>query len=379
VDGYAMAFVTEQMITTALGAGAVSKVGAATKTALAATRAGRVVLAGVAAVSKFNTRAVGIVINLAKNNPLSEQVVKAAKAMVDRVAGLPTRINGKSVGEIVSATVDRLDSYYDEFLRVGKPIDDFGVRAHEQLAKLLERDLGFFPGEKALRGNVRLYEKLVVEGADRYEDVLLFFKRPDGTIAKEELKASLEALHDATRNVNDLAHKYPIFQVRGVDGIQPEAYRVFNSAAIASEGSSETVLSYVKRTRRLPPRESPPTNPSARPSGHYLGFEKAATPDATRSLYQIRQSFRNDAKLRVTVSTSSVKDDCFIPYSANRDLQLPISYQLEPVCRDISVDFDTGLPLSGGGRQLATYAEAEVILIELWDDSVSSWIVQPFF
>jgi hypothetical protein len=74
-----------------------------------------------------------------------------------------------------------------------------------------------------------------------------------------------------------------------------------------------------------------------------------------------------------------VKVDCFIPYSAERSAQRPVSFQLEPVCRDIPIDPQTGLALSGGGRQLATYAEAEVILIELWDEASNSWIVQPFF
>ena len=127
--------------------------------------------------------------------------------MADTVAKLPFG-NGKTVGEIITSYVERLDIIHEELARIGKPLDDFGVKAQEQLAKLLERDLGYFPGEKALRGNLRLYEKLVVGSGDRYDDFLQLFRKADGTLAKDELKASYEAFKDATESLGDIETKF---------------------------------------------------------------------------------------------------------------------------------------------------------------------------
>jgi alpha-tubulin suppressor-like RCC1 family protein len=196
VDGYAMGFTVEQLCSTVLVGGAVSKVGALAKTAII-RMGGEGVLAVASKVASFPSRATAWVIKGAKNNPVSKSIAKTAGAMVDRVAALPTRINGKTVGEIISAGVDRMDTIYDELRLIGKPLDEFGVRAHTQIAKFLERDLGYFPGEKALRGNLRLFDSLVVGEADRYDEFIALLTRADGTLDKHTLQASAELYHDA--------------------------------------------------------------------------------------------------------------------------------------------------------------------------------------
>lgn len=266
---------------------------------------------------------------------------------------------------------------YDELLKLGKPLDDFGVKAHEQLAKLLERDLGYYPVENALRGNLRSFQKLVVGSGDRHDDLMRIFTKGDGSLAKNEVVSSYEAFKNTTENLGAIETKFPLFKVANIDNIQPELYRAFDSGATVP-GTGKTVLDYIKRERKLPPRSAEPTDASVPPTdGHYLGMEKETTPNATKQIYQIDSRFGNDAKLRITVRSLSVKDDCIIPYSANRDAS-PIKFQIEPVCTDNPVDSITGQSLSGNGRQVTTYTQGEVTTIELWDDSSQAWTIVPF-
>jgi alpha-tubulin suppressor-like RCC1 family protein len=350
VDGYAMGFTVEQLVTIAVGAGAVSKVGLATKTALAATRTGQTVLQGVSAVTRFKARAVGLVINAAKNNPLTEQVATAARSMADRVASLPTQINGRTVGDIVSSSVERLDALYDELLRIGKPLDDFGVRAHEQLAKLLERDLGFFPGEKALRGNVRLYEKLVLEmGGDRYEDFLQLFRRADGTLNKDSLRSTLEAAKDEfDRAVT--AGERPRILVKNYEQVHSDLYHHFSAgnAWRLQIRDGKVYLTEYSGDR-----------------GWYVTPEKF---DTQQEAFEKLQLFNpEDGRYRARLRTPEVKENLKLPYGDGDRSPTTV----EPLTRD-DPGGNGGL---GGARQLLLeHKEAEVF--DVWDTLENRYLTQ---
>jgi hypothetical protein len=149
--------------------------------------------------------------------------------MADTVAKLPFG-NGKTVGEIIVQRVDNLNVIAEELAAIGKPLDTFGVKAHVQLAKLLERDLGYYPGEKALRACVMLCNKL--EDGVRYEDFIKGFTKADGTVAKDQLKASLEAYYDATRNLAD--GECPALPIKGINQIHPTLYHYADADTLQS-------------------------------------------------------------------------------------------------------------------------------------------------
>jgi hypothetical protein len=163
------------------------------------------VLATASKLLSYPSRATAWVIKAAKNNVISKSVAKTAGTMVDRVGAIRTTINGKTVAEIVSAGVDRMDVMYQELLRIGKPLDDFGVRVHQRMAEFLSKDIGTFPGEKSLRGYMRATPELVEGEAVAQDMYATLFKDEAGNLDRNAIVSDLEKIADSSEEFHIIA------------------------------------------------------------------------------------------------------------------------------------------------------------------------------
>jgi hypothetical protein len=198
VGGYAAGFTTEQICVAAVGAGMAAKAGTAAKLVVGSTSAGAVVLEGVSATAKalerFKSLSVNLAINAAKKAARTEALAKEATRMADTVAKLPFG-NGKTVGEIVVQYVDNLNVIAEELAAIGKPLDTFGVKVHEKLARLLEVDVGSSLTDAEMRGFVRVYACLEFGAGDVYDKLPLIF-RTEAAAGRQRLRTALAAYAD---------------------------------------------------------------------------------------------------------------------------------------------------------------------------------------
>jgi hypothetical protein len=343
VGGFAMGYATEQICSAAVVAGIAAKAATATKAVLALTSSGRAVLAGVSktvmVVQRVKTGAVGFAINSATKAARTVGLPKAAAAMADAVAKMPFA-GGRTVGEVLNATMDRLDYIQEELVKIGQPLNDFGVKAQKQLATLLDRDLGFFPGEKAVRGNLRLYEKLVVGNGDRYEDLLQLFRRADGTLDKDALQNTLEGFYDATQSTT--ASK-PRLYLNNPQIAHPTGYRYVDDISLIRNSGNKF--------------------PIHRGDGWYCSFDEFSTSGDAVSKLQLPNG--SNAKYRVEFATGSVRNNARVPYGLHQ-----ASPSFEPLCVDYPTRVSGGVTqvLSGGGTQFLV-SDTEIPVTAIWDIS----------
>jgi hypothetical protein len=334
--GYGSGFALEQIVMLK-GAGVACKaIGSVTREALTTLRGGTVVLDAVAALSRFKTQAVEWAVKRtiadALNDEVAQALINATKSMAGKVEKLPTLINCQSVGQILGKVTESLVGFYDELRLIGKPLDDFGVKAHEQLAKLLERDLGYVAGvdsisEKALAANARLCDKLV-DGA-RYEDFIKCFTKADGTVAKVQLKASHEAYYDVTRNL--AAGECPAFPVKAIDQIHEKLYHYTDAETLLSQyaDGADSIWSLAAYNKG---------------SGRYITWESHTSQSVVKDRFQLPKmqladgTFVDDpakGRFKFEFSSSQIADDCSIPQSYQHSVQNPGPLnKLEPVCTD---------------------------------------------
>ena len=156
--------------------------------------------------------------------------------------------------------------------------------------------------------------------------------------------------------------------------IKPDLYRFLSPTHLVDGPGSESVLSYVKRTRRLPNRPAPADLTQPPTDAHFLGMDAANTPADALRLYQIDElAWDNDARMRITVS--GFTDECFIPYSGRRSTP-GLKERLEPVAEDHPITLVPPVEfLPGGGRQVNAYGEPIVTKIELWNGT--AWVEEP--
>lgn len=138
-------------------------------------------------------------------------------------------------------------------------------------------------------------------------------------------------------------------------------------------GSSELILDYVKRERKLPPRAMG-NNLSVGPKGHYIGTESFPSPAETLKAYQINSTWGSDAKVRFTLQKESLDGKSAVCYSADKENTI-FSTRLEPKPRAWPVDTITKTPLPGGKTQFLSEG-GNVTQIEVWRNG--AWEVEPF-
>ena len=352
VGGYAAGFTTEQICVAAVGAGIAAKAGTAAKVVLASTSTGTRVLDGVAttakAVQRFKTLSVDFAINAAQKTLRTEQLSKAASTMADAVSKLSYG-NGQTVGDVITTFVERLDIIHEELAKIGHPLDSFGVKAHAQLAKLLSRDLGYYPGEQAMRGNIRLFDKLVVGSGDRWDDCAQLFTKADATVGKDELKATLEAAKDEFDRA--AAGERPRIPVKNYDQIYSDLYHHF-SAANANRLEIRNGTVYLTEY--------------SGDRGWYVTADKF---DTAANAYDKLQLFSTaDARYRARIGTSSVKDNLRLAYG---DGDRSATGTLEPLTRD-----DPGLTGGSGGARQLLLGNQEAQVLDVWDTVEQRYLTQ---
>jgi hypothetical protein len=265
---------------------------------VASTSIGQKVLEGVSdaakAVQRIKALTVDLAINSAQKALRTEALAKAAGRMADAVAKLPFG-NGKTVGEVINSYVDRLDIIHDELAKIGKPLDDFGVKAQAQLAKLLDTDLGYFPGEKALRGFMRATPELV----DRSGNVQLvyeaLFKDDTGALDKAALVSDLEKITDAAE---------PFYIIGSADSPRV-AWQINVNNVIRSESDAITIA--LNNGVSIPADVEiifvPEGFCGPDVNAFYIGFSKEKNPSI------LWQDFYNNGKIKVKVDRRILNSD----------------------------------------------------------------------
>jgi hypothetical protein len=272
---------------------------------------------------------------------------QAAEAMADAVSKM-SYDSTRTVGQVINQYVDRLDIIQDELAKIGKPLDDFGVKAQAQLAKLLDRDLGYAPSEKALRGDIDLYQKLIVGSGDRYDDLAQLFKKSDGTLEKDSITATLESAKDEF-DAAATSGTRPLIYAKNFDQVNSDVYHHFSAA---NAGRLEIRDGNVYLTQYSGDR------------GWYVTPDKF---DTASQAYDKLQLFSiDDARYRARIGTSSVKDNLRLAYGKGdtRDW-------LELLTRDDP--FETGG--SGGARQLLLGSQ-EAQVLDVWDTVEQRYLTQ---
>ncbi len=151
-------------------------------------------LAGVAGATKtlkaFKAKSVTFAINATAKAARTTGLPKAAATMADVAAKIP--VGSSTVGEIIANSVQRLDSLCDEILKTGKPLEDFGVYAENQLASLdanLVTQIGLAENEDAMRGLVKLKDMM----GDKFEtDFIDAHRATDGTLDVDSVVSDLK-------------------------------------------------------------------------------------------------------------------------------------------------------------------------------------------
>jgi hypothetical protein len=359
VGGYAAGFTTEQICVAAVGAGVVAKGSKIAEMVSKVTLGEHITTVAVDAVKTaqaFKTKTVDFAINAAAKTARTTGLPKAASTMADAVSKLAFG-NGQTVGDIITTFVERLDAIHAEIAGIPKPLGTFGVKAHEQVAKLLSRDLGYYPGEKATRACVMLCNKL--EDGVRYENFIKGFTKADGTVAKDQLKNSLDAYYDVTRNLAD--GECPALPVKGIDQIHPTLYHY---------ADRETLINFADDTdgwvlNAMPSGKSRYITPEnvlgdASHSGQSIAKDKLQLP------YRESAPGVEDAttgRFKCIIDSSEIADDCSVPRGYDHstpgltDTQRNLDH-IEPVVTDN--------PSRGGGGSIQ-FTQQKSVRVRVFD------------
>lgn len=192
--------------------------------------------------------------------------------------------------------------------------------------------MGYYPEEKALRGNIRLFDKLVVGNGDRYDDFVHLFKKADGAVDKDNLQTSLEAFKDTT----DATPTQPKFYLKNPEVAHPTGYRYVDDISLITGNGNKL-----------------PINTG---DGWYCSFDQYSTSSDAVSKLEILPG--NSAKYRVEFATASVKDNVRVPYGHGEEYNW-----FEPLAADYP---EYG---SGGGTQ-NLISDTEIPVTAIWDISV---------
>jgi len=150
------------------------------------------------ALQRFKTLTVDLAINAAKKTLRTEALTKAARRMAADAAKIP--VGNSTVGEVMANSMERLDSYFDELLNLGRPVEaleDFGVYATENLANVIKRDgfveLGLKENQDALREMVQIMDLTKSD----FHDFLNQFRLADGSLDRNSLLDALKQSYNA--------------------------------------------------------------------------------------------------------------------------------------------------------------------------------------
>jgi hypothetical protein len=199
VGGYAAGFTTEQLCVAAVGAGIVAKGSKIAEVVSKVTLGEHITTVAVDAVKTaqaFKTKTVDFALNAAAKAARTKDLCKAAASMADAAGKIPLP-SGKTVGELLGESLERVDVFMHELVGTGRNLDDFGVYASETTANLIGHDgaveLGLEANKNALRENIRVMH---LSGSD-YDDFINQFRLPDGSLDRNALLNALEESYNA--------------------------------------------------------------------------------------------------------------------------------------------------------------------------------------
>jgi hypothetical protein len=279
IMGYTMGFLSEQILLLK----GIALAGNSIKGVLLTTKVGQVTLEGVTAVHRFRTATLRFANQFCKTEAMMQQM----KAMAEALGKV--QIGNKTAGEILANRVTKLNIVAEEISRyVNGKWDDIGYRAQMRLAHVMEAVLGEDLTEKAIRGFVRTYERLIVGNADRCDDLLKLMQEADGSTEKASLKQTLESAKDAFDNTP--AGQRPRIYAKGMESVHSTTYRYVDDIGIIQNGKL-------------------PQHPG---EGWYCSFDKFDDQLLARSELQLPT--QNSARYRIEISTETIKDDIRIPY-----------------------------------------------------------------
>jgi hypothetical protein len=382
--GYNVGYIAEQ-VAIGIVTGGVVKVGAIlTKggVSLAAQLAARRVLPVVARLQFVKKWAASVAISIemkvavergliiAAESPLSLAVKDSAAEVIERGMARATFertafSNSKVLDEVLKAlyvkklilTPGREGQFWHRFAIFFEVMDDRATAG-------------------ASKGWISAYDRtLRFDGdlltADWSDDLLALYKAETSLAGRLNLKEALEDLSSVMdQNPGAL---FPRIKIPRPSELYDEFFCVKGSSTEVGGGSSELILNYVKRERKLPPR-SFGSDLNVGPRGHYIGTQAYGSPQETLRAYQINSTWGSDAKVRFTIQKESLNGKSIVCYSADKD-NIVLSNRLEPKTRDWPVDTVTHDPLPGGATQLLC-EDGVVTKIEVWRNG--NWEIEPF-